>query len=174
MKKKIVILLSGSFLTILNLNHLSAQQTILTDVTATRTTQSLLKSNIVRIEKEVGADNNLMITSPVTGTNLRGSEKITGKANPNSSVKIEVNADYYKYSPDYKASRLKQGDGPFTIGVKNIIVKANSKGFWNVNPFTFKNYGFSTTFKIVARSVEGKNATYVTVENKQLPAFCWE
>ena len=130
--------------------------------------------NDIVILKAGAIDKNLVIITPSLGKNVIGKISITGKANPNSSVKVEVSATYYKFIPDYKIEKLNKGDGPINVNPKNIIVKANASGTWTTKPVNFNNYGFSTIFKIVARSVEGNNATYVTVQNNKLPNIAWD
>ena len=113
-------------------------------------------------------DKKLIIANPLHGKTVTGKIKITGRATPNTSVKIDVTATYFKYVHNYKTKTLIKGDGPFNVKVKNIILKANASGNWSTTPVSFDNYGFSTIYKIVAKSVEGKNITYNLVENNML------
>ena len=168
MKSNIKILLTSFFLTIVTANDLLAQRIPPKDSNKEKT------NNAILIKKENAIDNNLVIVSPTLGQNVNGKIQISGKANPFSSVKIVLTATYYKYSPNYKTSKLEKGDGPLDAPVKNMIVKANGAGLWTSKPINFNNYGFSTNFKIVARSVERNNATFITVQNNKLPNIAWD
>jgi hypothetical protein len=168
MKTKIIILLFGIVFTNLFSKNIAAQKVQLKGLVAEKTIEVSPKKETVDIDK------NLVIVNPSHGKNVTGKLKITGRANPNSSIKIDVTASYYKYTPDYKKNKLNKGEGPFDTKVKNIILKTDASGNWITTPVNFNNYGFSTTFKIVAKSVEHKNITYVLVENNKLPNIAWD
>lgn len=166
MKK--IIKLVNIFCCILIVGNIQAQKINLREFAAVKNVDPSGKATPGNIDK------NLVITGPLLGKQVNGKIKITGKATPNSKVKIEVTASYYKYKTDYKSRKISKGDGPFEDVVKYIILKANGAGMWSTTPVNFNNYGYSTIFKIVARSVVGKNATYVTVENNKLPNIAWD
>ena len=168
MKSKIIITLITIVCACINQKELQAQTVALKDLAAVKEIGLPKKSKTENIDKK------LIIANPSHGKSVTGKLKISGKANANSSVKIEVTASYYKYVPDYKINKLNRGEGPININVKNIIVKANAAGLWSTTPVNFNNYGYSTTFKIIAKSVEGKNTTYVLVENNKLPNIAWD
>ena len=168
MKTKIIIFLTGIFCVNFFTKNLLAQKPLLKEFAAVKTLSNSLKA------EEANVDKNLLIANPLHGKNVTGKVKISGKANPNSTVKVEVTASYYKYTPDYKINKLNKGEGPFDVKVKSMILKANAFGNWSTTPVNFNNYGYSTTFKIMAKSVEGKNTTYVLVENNKLPNIAWD
>jgi hypothetical protein len=168
MKTKKIILIMIIACTYIFSKKSSAQNINLKELTIKKNLDAPVKNKASSIDK------NLVITSPLLGKNVIGKLNIVGKANLNSTIKIEVTATYYKYAPDSKTKKLNKGEGPFEANAFNKIIKANAAGIWSTTPVNFNNYGYSTTFKIVVRSVEGKNATYITVQNNTLPNIAWD
>ncbi len=119
-------------------------------------------------------DTDLRITYPLIGKKVRGYIVIKGKAKAGSFVTITVSSTYYKLGVDQQKRKILKGEGPLKSEARTVRIKTNGQGFWSTNAFNFRNQGWSEEFKIVAKSVEGKNATYVTVTDDTKPAIAWD
>lgn len=119
-------------------------------------------------------DKNLRITYPLLGQKVRGKILIKGSAKPGSFVSIKVSSTYYKLGADQQKRKIFKGEGPFDGGERTVQVKVNGQGFWSTDFYNFRNPGWSQEFKIVARSVEGKNGTYVIVKDETKPIVEWD
>jgi hypothetical protein len=136
--------------------------------------QHLPEIQITTSETFKEIDKDLLITLPGTGTKARGKIWIRGKAKPGSFVNIVISSTYYKLGTDQRKRKLFKGEGPINTTLATIKVKTNGQGVWSTNSFNFRNRGWSEEFKIVARSVEGKNATYVIVRDDTKPIIAWD
>lgn len=121
-----------------------------------------------------GIDTRLRITSPLIGSKVNGKVRIAGMAKSRSEVQLTITTTYYKLGTDQKRRKMFKGEGPIQAAQRSVKVKADGQGYWKVETINFRNEGWSTSFKIVARSVTGGNATYVTVVNETRPVIEWD
>lgn len=119
-------------------------------------------------------DHNLMITWPLLMQKVRGKVPVKGKATAGSFVKITVTSEYYELGTDRQHRKLFKGNGPIKVPAKTVQVKTAANGYWSCDAFTFRNHGWSERFRIVARSVQGGNATYVVVTDETKPIVEWD
>ncbi len=119
-------------------------------------------------------DKDLRIDAPLLASRQHGRIGIRGRAAKGSTVKLSITSTYYKLGTDQQKHRLFKGEGPVTGTTKNVVVKVDGQGNWSVKDINIRNHGWSETYKVVARSVTGGNATYVTFTDETRPVVQWE
>ena len=119
-------------------------------------------------------DKDLRIDGPLLGSRQNGRITIKGRATKNSKITLKISSTYYKLGIDQQKRKVFKGEGPVNGPVKTLTVQVNGQGYWSVPNINIVNRGFTETYKVVAKSVAGGNATYVTFTDEKRPNIAWD